>query len=234
MFASVQNYRDRLPDSVYDLALRLGARCNGGEVTFRQRGKMKDVGESRWMTFKAAQTIRLDHCAFEWRARAGPLGMIGVRDALEDGTGGLSVTALGLFVISEPHASAALTRGELLRYLAELPLAPDAILLNNKLQWQQITPDIYTVSSGDGATVSQIELTLDSDGRIGSIYAQGRPRRVADHFVLTPWRGSFSEYQLRDGRWIPARAEVGWEIDGKLDICWQGQIQDWKILPRSL
>ena len=233
MGSSFQNFREALPVGVYDLALQLGARtaASGGEVHFRQRGKMKDIGASRWMNFRAAQTIKLDHCAFEWRARAGPLGMIAVRDALEDGKGALSVTALGLFVISEPHTSAALTRGELLRYLAELPLAPDAILLNTKLQWQQIAADRFSVSAGAGATLSQLEVTLDGDGRIGSIHAPGRPRRVADHFVLTPWRGHFSDYQLKHGRWIPACAEVGWEIDGKLDICWQGQILDWDILP---
>jgi len=233
MAGSVQKCRDRLPAGVYDLALHLGARtaASGSEVHFRQRGKMKDIGASHWMNFRAAQTIKLDHCAFEWRARAGPLGMIAVRDALEEGKGALSVTALGLFVISEPHTSAALTRGELLRYLAELPLSPDAILLNTKLQWQQIATDRFSVSAGAGATLAQLEVTLNSDGRIGSIHAQGRPRRVADHFVLTPWQGYFSDYQLKHGRWIPAHAEVGWEIDGQLDICWQGQILDWKILP---
>lgn len=232
MAGSVQNFRESLPVGVYDLALRLGARAaaSGGKVHIRQRGKMKDCGQSRWMNFNATQTINLDYCAFEWRARVGPLGMIGVRDALEDGTGALSVSALGMFVISKPHASEAVTRGELFRYLAELPLAPDAILSNSKLQWQQSAPDRFCVSAGAGATLAQVEFTLDSDGRIGSTYAPERPRRVADDFVLTPWRGHFSDYQLQHGCWIPARAEVGWEIDGRLDICWHGQILDWKTL----
>jgi len=99
------------------------------------------------------------------------------------------------------------------------------------LQWQQIAADRFSVSGGAGATLSHLEVTLDGDGRIGSIHAPGRPRRVADHFVLTPWRGQFSDYQLKHGRWIPAYAEVGWEIDGELDICWQGQILDWNIAP---
>src|ERR1700736_205730 len=88
----------RLPAAVYDLALRLGANParNRTTVNLTQTGRMKPGSSARWMSFNARQTIATRDCAFKWLARAGPLGMVSVCDALKDGEGRLDVLALGL------------------------------------------------------------------------------------------------------------------------------------------
>jgi hypothetical protein len=45
----------------------------------------------------------------------------------------------------------------------------------------------------------------------------------------TPWRGRFSDYRRHFGRWLPFAGEVGWEIDGKEIVYWQGKIADWGL-----
>jgi hypothetical protein len=94
------------------------------------------LGAESWKAFTASQSTSTRECAFEWRARSGPFGMISVRDALQHGEGQLDVTALGFITLIRAERSAALMRGELMRYLAELALAPDAILLNTALRWR--------------------------------------------------------------------------------------------------
>jgi hypothetical protein len=64
----------RLPAAVYDLALRLGANPRLGSTSVRlgQSGRMRQIGDRRWMAFRAKQDISTLHCAFDWRARAAP------------------------------------------------------------------------------------------------------------------------------------------------------------------
>ncbi len=169
------------------------------------------------------------HCAFEWRARTGPLSIIFVRDILEKGEGKLSIKALGLIPIARIEPSPALTRGQLIRYLAELPLAPDAILCNDWLAWRSMRAGTLNVSSGTGDRAAEVTFTLDGDGRVIEVFADDRPRAVGKDFVPTPWRGRFSDYRLHEGRWLPFAAEVEWEIDGKPDVVWQGRMESWGI-----
>jgi hypothetical protein len=220
---------ERLPTAVYDLALRLGA--NPGmkrtTVSLTQTGRMKPSSSARWMSFSAKQTIATRECAFEWRARAGPLGIVSVCDALKDGEGRLDVLALGIVPIARAEHSSALMRGELMRYLAELAWAPDAILLNTELRWREDGPDKLAVSAGAGETTAEVILSLDGEGRIVGAFAPDRPRSAGAPFLPTPWRGSFSDYRHHNGMWLPFAGEVGWEIDGVKEIYWQGRIEHW-------
>jgi hypothetical protein len=176
------------------------------------------------MAFTATQTISDRACEFDWRAKAGPFGMISARDALEHGEGHLDVTALGIISIARAEHTPALVRGELMCYLAELAWAPSAIFLKTTLRWRDVGPDALAVSAGAGETI----LSLDSDGRIAGAYAPNRPRSASPPFMPTPWRGRFSDYRLHEYLWLPFVGEVAWEIDDKDIVYWQGQIQAWE------
>ena len=223
--------RQRLPAAVYDLALRLGANpeMSRKTVKLRQTGRMKQrLGATSWMSFTATQTIDTCECAFDWRARFGPFGMISVRDGLKGGQGRLDVMALGVIPIARAERSSALMRGELMRYLAELAWAPDAILLNTTLRWREDGPDRLAVSAGVGETAAEVTLTLDGEGRIAGAFAPDRPRSATVPVLPTPWRGRFSDYRRHGNIWLPFAGEVAWEIDGKETIYWQGQIEHWE------
>lgn len=223
--------RARLPAAVYDLAIRLGVKPgdNRSGVKLTQTGRMKrKLGAESWMAFAATQTISTCACEFDWRAKFGPFGMISARDALERGEGRLDIMALGVIPITRADRTPALVRGELMRYLAELAWAPDAILRNTALRWRAEGPSTLAVSAGAGPTASEVILSLDSDGRVAGAYAPDRPRSVAASFLPTPWRGRFSDYRRHETRWIPFAGEVAWEIDGKPETYWQGRIERWE------
>jgi len=221
-----------LPTPVYDLAVRLGAVSNSSlrGVRLKQTGRMKTrLDAPSWIPFTATQTISMRTSAFAWRARAGPFAMISARDALSDGQGQLDVTALGFIPIVRAERSVALVRGELMRYLAELAWAPDAILHNNELRWRIDGPDTLAVSAGSGEAASEVVLTLDTDGRIARGFAPDRPRSAKAPTLPTPWRGRFSDYRQHNDRWLPFAGEVAWEIEGKEIVYWQGRIALWEM-----
>jgi hypothetical protein len=143
-----------LPNEVRALALRLGAdplRVTGHSV-LRQDGEMKlSLASQRWHRFSARQTMAVTSCAFAWHARFSPFGYLSVTDALKAGRGQLDVTALGLIPLVRSAPSVALTKGEMLRYLAELPFAPDAMLHNRGLTWQVMEANQLAVRCGPAA-----------------------------------------------------------------------------------
>jgi len=192
--------------AIRDLAGRLGARAdsNFSSVMLAQTGSMRDPPAGRWMDFKARQTIAIDRPAFTWKARTGPLRCITVVDALSNREGDLSVKLFGLLPIAHVRDNNEVNRGELMRYLAELPWAPDAILHKRELSWS-ITGDTRVAMTASDAAV---EIELDAEGRIGSVSAD-RPRKQGTAFVTRPWRGRFFDYRQIDGRWIPHTGEVG-------------------------
>ena len=224
--------RKRLLPAAYDLALRLGADPNQIRATVRlaQSGKLRQIGDAHWMAFRARQTISTLRCRFDWRARAGPAGLITARDALTEEGGRFDVRALGLIPIVRAEHSSALMRGELMRYLAELAWAPDAILHNAELGWRADGPDRLIVSAGSGETAAEIVLSLDGQGRIAGGFAPDRPRSASAPFLLTPWRGRFSDYRHHNGTWLPFAGEVAWVIDGKDVVYWQGRIETWETI----
>lgn len=223
---------ERLPPAVYELALRLGAspQVDPRSVRLTQTGRMKTKLDGKsWMPFTATQSISTHLCEFDWRARLGPLGMVSVRDALAGAEGRLDVTALGLIPIVRAQRTTALLRGELMRYLAEIPWAPDAIFHNSRLRWRADGPNALVVSAGADEATCEVVLSLDSDGRIAGAFASDRPRSATAPTLPTPWRGKFSDYRLHGGRWLPFAGEVGWEIDGQLIIYWHGRVDKWEM-----
>lgn len=220
-----------LPPEVRALALRLGAVRDPApaRVTLAQAGRMRDGPTDRFAPFSARQGIDLRQPAFTWRARTGPLGCVSVTDALQDGEARLEVRFLGLLRLAGLRGGEEAAKGELMRYLAELAWAPDAILSNPSLSWRVLDERTLRVAAGHGAARAEVELGLDGEGRIASARADDRPRHEGGRFVPRPWRGRFHDHRRHEGRWLPFAGEVGWQVDGRWFTVWQGRIERWAV-----
>jgi hypothetical protein len=223
--------RATLPRSVADLADRLGAGHTGGRsvVSLTQVGGMRNEPAGREMKFGARQRIELHRPEFEWRARTGPVGCISVTDALRGDEPQLEVRAFGFIRIAVITGGAPATKGEIMRYLAELAWAPDAIVQNPHLTWSVVDDRTLEVGYGSGSARGEVALTLDRDGRIESVFAPDRPRKEGAGFTERPWRGRFFDYRSHAGRWLPFAAEVGWTIGGSDFVAWRGELTSWSL-----
>jgi hypothetical protein len=196
-------------------------------VCLQQVGQMRESEASAWMKFEARQRIDLATCAFEWNARTGPLGAVRIRDRFGSDGGRLTVKLFGLLKIAGAAKSVSLDRGELMRYLAELAWAPDAILYNRSLRWRDLDYGRLAVSAGEGERSAELEIALDQEGRIAEVFAADRPRAVGDRFEPSAWRGAFSDYRRSKGRHIPMSAEVGWVRGSVYEPVWRGRVTEW-------
>jgi len=189
---------------------------------------MRQDAAAPWMAFEARQTISTVDCAFSWSARSGFARAIEVRDALGPEGGDFRVRALGLFPIASIRKSPELTRGELIRYLAELAWAPQAIMSNSDLRWTERNGSQLCVAASAGEVAAEVTLTLDARGRIAEVFCPDRPRAVKGRFEPTPWRGRFEDYSRREGVWTPSRGTVSWILDGRETPVWEGRILNWR------
>jgi hypothetical protein len=183
------------------------------------------------MRFAARQWIALDRPGFNWTAKVGRFGLLRVSDQLIEGDSDGSVRLLGLIPLVCAKRSDALTKGELMRYLAELPWAPDAILMNSELRWSELPGGRLRVSTTMAGIDAAMLFMLDADGLVSTVDAPDRPRQEGSAMRERPWRGTFSHYRRASGRIIPHSAEVAWEVDGTRFPVWRGRLEAWSIRP---
>jgi hypothetical protein len=223
--------RTDLPPEVLALASRLGARGDGAPscAVLEQTGQMWMTPGGKPMGFTARQTMRTGSPAFLWRAAFAPFGWMLVADYLHGETGGLEVKAFGVVRLARSVGGTDAWRGEALRYLAELPWNPDAILWNRALEWTVVDATTIRVATGVGAVRSEIAFTLDSLGLIVAARADARPYTEKDsRMTLRPWHGKFWDYRRVDGRLVPFQGQVAWVMEAGDFVYWRGAVTRWQ------
>lgn len=230
---SAEGPRSDLPPEVVALAARLGARPDGAArfAVFEQAGQMWQTPGGKPMNFTARQTVRVGSPGFLWRAAMG--AMVVVADYLVEGTGGLEVKLLGAFSLVRMVGGAAIKQGELLRYLAELPWNPDAVLSNRSLDWVVVNPKTIRVATGVGAERGEVTLHLDGSGVVTRASAVSRLYVDKGRTTSYPWHGRFWDYQTMGGRLMPLQAEVAWGLDAGDFVYWRGHLLSWSDSPAS-
>jgi hypothetical protein len=154
--------------------------------------------------------MAVDRVEFEWRAsfQIAPLVSLRVRDWYRAGDAGLEVRLWSLPVMRASDEQ--VERGEALRYLAELPWAPQAFLLNSALEWRQVGEATVEVTAPVGSERVAMLLRFDNVGDIVNASTEARPRMVGKQVIDTSWIGAFGEYREFDGVRLPTTAEASW------------------------
>ena len=212
------------------LTSRLGAHADGTSsfASFEQSGQMWQSPGKKSMDFIARQTVRLDAPAFLWRAATGPPLSVVVADYFVAGTGGLEVMLLGAFPLARIVGGPSVNKGETLRYLAELPWNPDAILANTALDWTIVDAKTIKVATGSGAERGEVTFDLDENGLIVCASSPSRAYTEKDGRMTThPWHGRFWNYQRIGARYIPVQGEVSWTLDVGDFVYWRGRLLSW-------
>jgi hypothetical protein len=143
-------------------------------VCLSQRGEMRAGQSCRPVAaFIAEQVISTRQPGFVWRARvqAAPLVSARILDCYLDGEGLLELRLFGSWRLARPAGPQAST-AELMRYLAELPWAPHAVLHNPRLSWREIDATTVEVSAETRASSARVRLIFEN-GDITCVEAEG-------------------------------------------------------------
>jgi hypothetical protein len=235
----IQECDPRTAADLPDLVSRYVERNVSLDRLHRQRVRFSQVGEmqlkpGRWMPFRAEQEMVVEAVGFIWRAtfRPVPFVPLRVRDWYRAGAAGLDVRLWGLLPVVHARGRQ-ITRGEAIRYLVELPLAPQAMALNTELEWRAVdesTAEVTMLAGGGRVTAM---LHFDDAGDIVAASAEARPRTVGKQVVDTPFRGLFGEYREFDGVRLPTTAEVSWLLPDGPFTYFRCRITDWSAEDRA-
>lgn len=193
----------------------------------RHRGTFNSSeGKAQWKPFTSDQRIVLQRPGFDWNGRIAFLPGVSVRvhDAYVAGEGILHASLLGLFTVADLRDRTELAHGELMRFLAEAPWYPSALLPGQGVSWEAIDTRSARATLMDGALSVSIVYRFGADDLVESVHAEARGRSVGDRILPTPWRGRFWNYELRHGVRVPGEGEVAWVIDGDERPYWRGRL----------
>jgi hypothetical protein len=172
---------------------------------------MSPTGE-QWKPFTSTQHVVTARPGFLWDARIAMLPGLPVRviDSYITGEGLLHAALLGLFEVAHVHGRGEIARGELMRFFAEMPWYPTALLPSQGVGWEAVDHRSAHATLVDGRITLKLLFKFNDAGLIESFRASARGSMINKKMVMAPWEGQWSNYQMRDGMTVPLTGEVAW------------------------
>lgn len=149
-----------------------------------------------------------------------------MHDSYVAGKGGLDAALLGWSTVANSADSRGTDLDEWLRFVAETPWYPTALLPSQGAQWTAIDEHSARVALRDGSLEASLVFRFDETGLVESVSADTRGRLVGNVTVPTKWHGRFWDHRERSGMRVPMAAEVAWVIDGEVKPYWRGRVLD--------
>ena len=178
-------------------------------ATFELAGtiNMSSTGGDNWKPFTSSQRAVIHRPGFLWNGRVSMLPGLAARvhDSYIAGTGTLHAAMLGLFTVAEVQGGGEIARGELMRYFAEMPWYPTALLPSQGVRWAAVDDRSANATLVDGPISLTLLFRFDDAGLITSVHADARGSGVGKDMVMLPWDCNVSNYRLRHGMMVPTR-----------------------------
>jgi hypothetical protein len=117
-------------------------------------------------------------------------------------------------------------KGEAIRYLAELPWAPQAMIDNRELEWREVDERTVEVATSVAGERVAVLLHFDAAGDIVAASAEDRPRAVGKRAVATPFAGEYGDYQVFGRVRVPTKADVRWDLPDGPFVYFRGRLTE--------
>jgi hypothetical protein len=192
-------------------------------VTIEMAGtiNMSATGE-QWKPFTSMQRVATSSTGsgsgFVWDAEISMLPGIKVHavDSYIAGKGLVQASMLGWFTVADMSGEGEMARGEFMRYFAEMPWYPTALLPSQGVQWAAVDATSAKATIVDGSITLTLLFHFNDAGLIDSVRAEARGGMIGKEMVMRPWECGLSDYQVRDGMTVPMRGEAAWvQPDGR-------------------
>ena len=185
-------------------------------IKLKHNGAFRQDEGQGWMPIDGQEYFTTEKPGFVWFAKIKPFPLFWIsgKDTYIDGKGNLQIKLLSLFTVADAKGKET-DEGELLRWLAEAPWFPTALLPSQYLQWEEIdSSSAKAVVEYGGFTVSAI-LHFNDKGEIIQLNAD-RYKTVGKSFSKEKWVCYFRDYEMMDNIMIHGTNEAAWKLgDGE-------------------
>ena len=170
----------------------------------------------QWQPFTSKQRVVTSHAGsgpgFIWDARISMLPGIKVHvvDSYVAGKGLVQAAMLGLFTVADMGGGGEIARGEFMRFFAETPWYPTALLPSQGVQWAAVDGTSANASINDGPVTLTLKFHFNDAGLIDSVRAEARGGLIGKESVMRPWECGLSNYEVRSGMTVPISGEAAW------------------------
>ena len=184
-------------------------------ATIQMTGAMNmSATAEQWKPFTSRQRAVTRKPGFLWDARMGmfPGVPAQVEDSYIAGHGRLLAKVFGLFTVADSEGEGEIARGEFMRYFAESPWYPTALLPSQGVRWEAVDGASANATLVDGPITLTMLFRFNDAGLIASVRAASRGAGVGKEgeMVMLPWDCSLSDYQPQHGMLIPMTGEAAW------------------------
>ncbi len=188
-------------------------------VTIEMAGTINmSATAERWQPFTSKQRVVTHRAGFMWDARISMLPAIKVHvvDSYIAGKGLVQAALLGLFTVADMGGGGEMARGEFMRFFAETPWYPTALLPSQGVQWAAVDGASAKATLADGSVTLTLLFHFNDAGLIDSVRAAARGGMVGKKMLMRPWQCGLSNYQVRNGMTVPITGEAAWvRSDGR-------------------
>jgi hypothetical protein len=174
---------------------------------------MSATGE-QWKPFTSRQRVVTRRPGFLWDAQVFmfPGLPAHVEDSYIAGHGRLIAKVLGLFTVADSQGEGEIARGEFMRYFAESPWYPTALLPSQGVRWEAVDDASAKAILIDGPITLTLLFRFNDAGLITSVGADARGAGAGKDgvMVMLPWDCALSDYRPQGGMLIPMTGEAAW------------------------
>ena len=186
-------------------------------VTIEMAGTINmSATAEQWKPFTSKQRVVTSHAGsgagFIWDAKISMLPGIKIHvvDSYIAGKGLVQAAMLGLFTVAEMSGGGEMARGEFMRFFAETPWYPTALLPSQGVQWAAVDEHSANASINDGPLTLILLFHFNDIGLIDSVRAEARGGMVGKEMLMRPWECGLSNYQVCNGMTVPITGEAAW------------------------
>ena len=181
---------------------------------------------AQWKPFTSNQWVVTRGPGFVWNGRIAmfPGLAVYVHDAYVGGEGILDPAILELFSLAEPVDARVLAHGEFVRFFAEAPWYPTALLPSQGVHWEAVDERSAKATLVDGTLSVMMLVSFNAADLIEALRFEARAAAVGKTVVMMPWEARVSNYRHRDGMLVPLTGEAAWLRPEGRAPYWRGTI----------
>jgi hypothetical protein len=183
-------------------------------VKLKHAGEFRQNENQKWMPIEGEEYFTTETPGFIWIGKISLLPLLWITgiDMYSEGKGVFQIKLLSIITIADTPKGKELDESELMRWLAEAPLFPTALLPSNFLRWEPVDSDSAKAIIDYAGNRAEVLFHFDREGKIVQMTAD-RYRAVDNSFVKEKWLGHYSSYAIAENMMIPWNIEVSWNSE---------------------